>query len=218
MLQNAVGVVFVVCPPPPGSALSTYPPPGRVLLLPLFPCLLAPSPAWLLPYPSIITVPIVFNTGGPLDEAQEARVKEMNRRLLSQQDLPEFEPVPLTLAMLVAEGMRLVQEQQMVNNSKLGEEYMVRRVGGTLRWTGVGGGGVTIEGYYMPFEEGAVCVWWWLGKGEAADGRQHKPGVGVHGEKCLWGGIGSISTCRQRDVCSSLLAHKFCLTVPSVPL
>jgi hypothetical protein len=50
----------------------------------------------------------------------------MNRRLLSQQDLPEFEPVPLTLAMLVAEGMRLVQEQQMVNNTKLGEEYMVR--------------------------------------------------------------------------------------------
>ena len=77
----------------------------------------------------------------------------MNRRLLSQQDLPEFEPVPLTLAMLVAEGMRLVQEQQMVNNTKLGEEYMVRLAcvcvcvwggGGLLTGTDsqLGGGGL----------------------------------------------------------------------------
>jgi hypothetical protein len=49
----------------------------------------------------------------------------MNRRLLTQKDLPEFEPVPLTLAMLVAEGLRLVQEQDLVNSTKLGEEYMV---------------------------------------------------------------------------------------------
>lgn len=50
----------------------------------------------------------------------------MNRRLLTQKDLPEFEPVPLNLAMLVAEGLRLVQEQDLVNSTKLGEEYMVR--------------------------------------------------------------------------------------------
>ena len=40
---------------------------------------------------------IDFSAGDPLDEeAQEARVEEMNRRLLTQHDLPEFEHVPLT--------------------------------------------------------------------------------------------------------------------------
>jgi hypothetical protein len=70
----------------------------------------------------------------------------MNRRLLTQKDLPEFEPVPLTLAMLVAEGMRLVKEQELVNTSKLGEEYMVS----VLCWGGGGGsqGGVTTGALY----------------------------------------------------------------------
>jgi hypothetical protein len=45
---------------------------------------------------------------------------------MTQKNLPEFEPVPLTLASLVAEGMRLVQQQDLVNTNKLGEEYMVR--------------------------------------------------------------------------------------------
>lgn len=63
-------------------------------------------------------------TGAPLHDADEARVKEVNKRLLSQKDLPEFEPVPLTLADLLAEGRRLVGEQEAVNQGRLGELYM----------------------------------------------------------------------------------------------
>jgi hypothetical protein len=50
------------------------------------------------------------------------------------QDLPEFEPIPLRLADLVAEGERLVREQDAVNASKLGEEYMVRHVACVCVW------------------------------------------------------------------------------------
>jgi len=76
----------------------------------------------------------MLSVGAPLHDAAEERVKEVNRRLLQQKNLPEFEPVPLSLASLVAEGMRLVAEQDLVNNTKLGEEYMVRPAGGGGRY------------------------------------------------------------------------------------
>lgn len=79
------------------------------------------------------------HAGAPLQDAAEERVKEMNRRLMQQKNLPEFEPVPLSLASLVSEGMRLVAEQELVNTTKLGEEYMVR--GGV--WVLVGGHSMT---------------------------------------------------------------------------
>lgn len=71
-------------------------------------------------------IPQTTPAGAPLGDADAARVKEVNKRLMTQKNLPEFEPVPLTLASLVAEGMRLVQQQDLVNTNKLGEEYMVR--------------------------------------------------------------------------------------------
>lgn len=78
----------------------------------------------------------------------------MNKRLLQQKNLPEFEPVPLTLAMLVQEGMRLVKEQQLVNNNRLGEEYMVS-------WLVVDEvmlGFHKHKGVFGVFEEVEVCV------------------------------------------------------------
>jgi hypothetical protein len=62
--------------------------------------------------------------GAPLHSADEAKVKEVNRRLLSKQGVPDFQPVPLTLEGLMAEGRRLVAEQDAINSSKLGELYM----------------------------------------------------------------------------------------------
>eukprot|EP00882_Tetradesmus_deserticola_P007825 GHRQ01008237.1.p1 GENE.GHRQ01008237.1~~GHRQ01008237.1.p1 ORF type:complete len:325 (+),score=170.99 GHRQ01008237.1:94-1068(+) len=62
--------------------------------------------------------------GAPLHAADASRVKEVNKRLLAQQDLPEFEPVALRLADLISEGQRLVGEQAAVNAGRLGELYM----------------------------------------------------------------------------------------------
>jgi SpoVK/Ycf46/Vps4 family AAA+-type ATPase len=89
--------------------------------------------------------------GAPLEVADEARVKEVNKRLLAQKNLPEFEPVPLTLASLVAEGMRLVTQQDLVNTNKLGEEYMRGVAWGDVDtgggWANSGGeGGVGLLG------------------------------------------------------------------------
>lgn len=53
-----------------------------------------------------------------------ADLKEVQRRLLKRDGVPVFEPVQLTLDMLVAEGERLVREQDLVNSNKLSEEYM----------------------------------------------------------------------------------------------
>lgn len=51
-------------------------------------------------------------------------MKEVNRRLLSQQGVPQFDPVRLSLADLVEQGQRLVAEQDAVKGSNLGEQYM----------------------------------------------------------------------------------------------
>ena len=52
---------------------------------------------------------------------------------MCREGLPTFKPVELRLEDLVAEGRRLAQEQEHVNNFKLSEEYM--------RDTNKGGGG-----------------------------------------------------------------------------
>lgn len=109
MWQSAVRTALLSCPTTDPPFLCVPPPPVFV-----------PPPSPLDP-----SHPQTTPAGAPLHDADEVRVKEVNKRLLSQQDLPEFEPVPLTLASLVAEGMRLVQEQELVSTSKLGEEYMV---------------------------------------------------------------------------------------------
>lgn len=62
-------------------------------------------------------------TGSTLDSDQ-ANFKEVHRRLIKREGLPVFEPVPITLDMLLAEGRRLVAEQDAVNSAKLSEEYM----------------------------------------------------------------------------------------------
>ncbi|PSC73399.1 ribulose bisphosphate carboxylase oxygenase chloroplastic [Micractinium conductrix] len=60
---------------------------------------------------------------GDIAEENE-NMKELGKRLLKQEDLPVFEPVDLTLEMLMAEGRRLVQEQEFVNSMRLSQEYL----------------------------------------------------------------------------------------------
>ena len=50
--------------------------------------------------------------------------------------LPSFEPVPLQLEALLAEGRRLAQEQEHVNSFRLSEEYM--RNTGTMQSSLIG--------------------------------------------------------------------------------
>jgi hypothetical protein len=59
-----------------------------------------------------------------LPEAEKAGMAELARRLLNKDNLPQFEPVSLTYAMLEAEGERLEREQEMVNSHKLSEVYL----------------------------------------------------------------------------------------------
>ncbi|KAG2437907.1 hypothetical protein HXX76_005523 [Chlamydomonas incerta] len=58
--------------------------------------------------------------------ADEANLSSMAKTLLSvdRSEVPKFEPVRLTLDMLVAEGERLEFEQQQVNEHKLSEQYL----------------------------------------------------------------------------------------------
>ncbi|EFN56322.1 hypothetical protein CHLNCDRAFT_144763 [Chlorella variabilis] len=61
-------------------------------------------------------------------------MRELGRRLLRQEDLPQFEPVDLTLLMLMEEGRRLQAEQDMVNSMRLSDEYLKkqRKVGRSM--------------------------------------------------------------------------------------
>lgn len=54
---------------------------------------------------------------------------QISERLVRQKDLPQFEPVDLTLGMLMEEGDRLVYEQEMVNNTRLSDEYLRKQYG-----------------------------------------------------------------------------------------
>ncbi|GBF99559.1 ribulose bisphosphate carboxylase oxygenase, chloroplastic [Raphidocelis subcapitata] len=57
-------------------------------------------------------------------DSDKADFSDLHRRLVKGADLPQFEPVTATLAALVAEGERLVAEQDAVNANKLSEEYL----------------------------------------------------------------------------------------------
>lgn len=86
--------------------------------------------------------------GGELaaDEADPSRV---HRALLKGQG-PTFEPITARLDDLLREGRRLVAEQELVNRSRLSEEYLKTLAGERKakeegRWK-VGGGGVGLKG------------------------------------------------------------------------
>lgn len=53
--------------------------------------------------------------------ADNANLTALNKRLVQKLDLPKFEPVRLTLDMLVQEGERLEHEQEMVRRTNLAQ-------------------------------------------------------------------------------------------------
>lgn len=55
--------------------------------------------------------------------SEDANLKELTKRLATKKNLPKFEPVDLTLDMLIREGERLEYEQEMVNRHNLAREY-----------------------------------------------------------------------------------------------
>lgn len=52
-----------------------------------------------------------------------SNLKELSKRLVTKVNLPVFEPVQLTLEMLIKEGERLEEEQQHVLSNNLSKEY-----------------------------------------------------------------------------------------------
>ena len=54
-------------------------------------------------------------------------LKELGRRLVNSENLPEFEPVDLRVADLIKEGERLVMEQDHVNSMRLSEQYLKKQ-------------------------------------------------------------------------------------------
>jgi hypothetical protein len=63
------------------------------------------------------------------DITKEGNMKKISERLARRRDLPQFEPVNLTLDSLMEEGDRLVHEQDMVNSMRLSDEYMIKQHG-----------------------------------------------------------------------------------------
>jgi hypothetical protein len=53
-----------------------------------------------------------------------ADVDRVNKALLNEKQRPSFESPEVTLEMLLAEGKRLVEEQDLIMQQKLSEEYM----------------------------------------------------------------------------------------------
>ena len=67
------------------------------------------------------------------DLTDSGSMAKISERLVRQKDLPQFEPVDLTLDMVVEEGDRLVYEQDMVNSMRLSDEYLRKQYGkGTM--------------------------------------------------------------------------------------
>lgn len=62
--------------------------------------------------------------GGDDFADDELDMKQLGPRLVRKRDLPDFEPVQLTIEMLIREGNRLATEQQRVNDIRLAQEYM----------------------------------------------------------------------------------------------
>lgn len=71
-------------------------------------------------------------------DSEDADMKEFAHRLLKKVDLPDFQPVDVTLDMLLVEGHRLAGEQDRVNSLKLSKEYM--------KYTGSGGSLIGLQG------------------------------------------------------------------------
>lgn len=69
---------------------------------------------------------------------ENENMHELGHRLLNKTGLPEFEPMQLTLDMLVKEGQRLTYEQDMVNKVKLAPEYLKMQKG-AVSMIGFGG-------------------------------------------------------------------------------
>eukprot|EP00884_Botryococcus_braunii_P014753 jgi/Botrbrau1/23279/Bobra.0102s0022.1 len=65
---------------------------------------------------------------------EDANLSDMSKRLVTKQGLPVFEQVELRLSDLMAEGRRLVTEQDHINSIKLSTEYLkdTGNTGGTL--------------------------------------------------------------------------------------
>eukprot|EP00955_Chlamydomonas_euryale_P043271 352544-Chlamydomonas_euryale.AAC.18 len=76
------------------------------------------------------------DVGIEIDPNKES-LTEMSKRLVQGIDLPQFEPVRMTLDMLFAEGERLIAEQELVASTHLASEY--------LKSTGSGGPGLGIS-------------------------------------------------------------------------
>lgn len=55
---------------------------------------------------------------------EDANLAEVSRRLVSKKGLPVFNKVEVTVDSLIAQGRRLAQEQQMVMDHKLSEDYL----------------------------------------------------------------------------------------------
>lgn len=63
---------------------------------------------------------------GEISDENE-NLKELGRRLVKKDNLPEFKPVKLSREALLAEGRRLVQEQEYVVSMKLSDEYLKKQ-------------------------------------------------------------------------------------------
>lgn len=58
---------------------------------------------------------------------ENSNLKELGRRLVNGENLPEFEPVDLRVDDLIREGERLVMEQDHINSMRLSEEYLKKQ-------------------------------------------------------------------------------------------
>jgi hypothetical protein len=63
------------------------------------------------------------------DITKEGNLKKISERLVKKRDLPQFEPMKLSLDMLMEEGDRLVYEQDMVNSLRLSDDYIIKQHG-----------------------------------------------------------------------------------------
>ena len=63
------------------------------------------------------------------DITKDGNLTKISQRLLHKSDLPQFEPVNLNLDSLMEEGDRLVYEQEMVNNLRLSDDYIIKQHG-----------------------------------------------------------------------------------------
>lgn len=71
--------------------------------------------------------PVCGTLGGEISH-ENSNLAELSKRLVGRTGLPEFEPVQLTLDMLLVEGARLERESALVRESSLSKEYLKQSV------------------------------------------------------------------------------------------